>query len=116
MSSTSAPLVVKDKVIVGSAGGDSGMRGFVAALSAKNGDEIWRTYTVPAKGEPGAETWPAIRNGAAEPLGCPVRSILSPRLCIGQPVIHGPISRAPLAKATISTPARSSRSISIPAR
>jgi alcohol dehydrogenase (cytochrome c) len=58
ISSTSAPLVVKDKVIVGSAGGDSGMRGFVAALSAKNGDEIWRTYTVPAKDEPGAETWP----------------------------------------------------------
>ncbi len=56
-TSTSAPLVVKDKVIVGSAGGDSGMRGFVAALSAATGDEIWRTYTVPAKGEPGAESW-----------------------------------------------------------
>jgi alcohol dehydrogenase (cytochrome c) len=57
ISSTSAPLIVKDKVIVGSAGGDSGMRGFVAALSADTGDEIWRTYTVPAKGEPGSETW-----------------------------------------------------------
>ena len=56
-TSTSAPLIVKDKVIVGSAGGDSGMRGFVAALSPSNGDEIWRTYTVPAKGEPGAESW-----------------------------------------------------------
>jgi alcohol dehydrogenase (cytochrome c) len=56
-SSTSAPLVVKDRVIVGSAGGDSGMRGFVAALSSATGEEIWRTYTVPAKGEPGAETW-----------------------------------------------------------
>jgi alcohol dehydrogenase (cytochrome c) len=55
--STSAPLIAKDKVIVGSAGGDSGMRGFVAALSAESGDEIWRTYTVPAKGEPGAESW-----------------------------------------------------------
>jgi alcohol dehydrogenase (cytochrome c) len=57
ISSTSAPLVVKDKIIVGSAGGDSGMRGFVAALSAKTGEEIWRTHTVPAKGEPGSETW-----------------------------------------------------------
>jgi alcohol dehydrogenase (cytochrome c) len=56
-SSTSAPLIVKDKVIVGSAGGDSGMRGFVAALSAKTGDEVWRTYTVPAKGEKGADSW-----------------------------------------------------------
>jgi alcohol dehydrogenase (cytochrome c) len=57
ISSTSAPLAVKDKIIVGSAGGDSGMRGFVAALSAKTGEEIWRTYTVPAKGEPGADSW-----------------------------------------------------------
>ncbi len=57
VSSTSAPLIAKGKVIVGSAGGDSGMRGFVAALSADNGDEIWRTYTVPAKGEPFAESW-----------------------------------------------------------
>lgn len=56
-TSTSAPLVVKDKVLVGSAGGDSGMRGFIVALSAKTGDEIWRTWTVPAKGEPGSETW-----------------------------------------------------------
>lgn len=57
ITSTSAPLIVKDKVIVGSAGGDSGMRGFVAALSPKTGEEIWRTFTVPAKGEPGSETW-----------------------------------------------------------
>src|SRR5512134_895912 len=56
-TSTSAPLVVGDKVIVGSAGGDSGVRGFVAALSAETGDELWRTYFVPAKGEPGSETW-----------------------------------------------------------
>ncbi|HYI95462.1 MAG TPA: PQQ-binding-like beta-propeller repeat protein [Bryobacteraceae bacterium] len=57
ISSTSAPLAVKDKIIVGSAGGDSGMRGFVAALSAKTGEEIWRTHTVPSKGEKGSETW-----------------------------------------------------------
>jgi len=57
ISSTSAPLIAKDKVIVGSAGGDSGMRGFVAALSAETGEELWRTYTVPTKGEAGAESW-----------------------------------------------------------
>jgi alcohol dehydrogenase (cytochrome c) len=57
ISSTSAPLIAKDKVIVGSAGGDSGMRGFVAALSPETGEEIWRIHTVPAKGEPGAESW-----------------------------------------------------------
>ncbi len=60
-TSTSAPLVVKDKVLVGSAGGDSGMRGFIVALSAKDGSEIWRKYTVPAKGEPGSETWSDLR-------------------------------------------------------
>ncbi len=57
VTSTSAPLAVKDKIIVGSAGGDSGMRGFIAALSAETGEEIWRVHTVPAKGEPGSETW-----------------------------------------------------------
>ena len=54
---TLAPLVVKDRVIVGVSGGDSGVRGFVAAFSAATGDELWRFWTVPAKGEPGAETW-----------------------------------------------------------
>ena len=54
---TMAPLALRDRVIVGVSGGDSGMRGFVAALSACSGDELWRFYTVPAKGEPGAETW-----------------------------------------------------------
>ncbi len=52
-----APLALSDRVIVGVSGGDSGMRGFVAALSASTGDELWRFYTVPAKGEPGSETW-----------------------------------------------------------
>jgi alcohol dehydrogenase (cytochrome c) len=56
-TSTGAPFIFKDKVIVGSAGGDSGVRGFLAALSAETGEELWRTYTIPAKGEPGSETW-----------------------------------------------------------
>ncbi len=55
--STLAPLALKDRVLVGVSGGDSGMRGFVAALSAATGEELWRFYTVPAKGEPGSETW-----------------------------------------------------------
>lgn len=57
ITSTSAPFAFKDMIIVGCAGGDNGMRGFIAALSAETGEEIWRTYTVPAKGEPGSETW-----------------------------------------------------------
>ena len=54
---TLAPLAVKDLVIVGTAGGDRGIRGFVAALDAATGDEVWRFYTIPGPGEPGHETW-----------------------------------------------------------
>jgi len=53
---TLAPMAVK-RVIVGISGGDTGVRGFIAALSAATGEELWRFWTVPAKGEPGAETW-----------------------------------------------------------
>jgi alcohol dehydrogenase (cytochrome c) len=54
---TMAPLVVKDKVIVGAAGGEYGVRGFVAAYEARTGKEAWRFNTIPAPGEPGHETW-----------------------------------------------------------
>ena len=54
---TLAPLVVKDKVIVGTAGGDGPIRGFLAAFDAKTGKEVWRFYTIPGPGEPGNETW-----------------------------------------------------------
>ena len=54
---THAPLVVKDKIIVGTAGGDGPIRGFLAAFDAKSGKEVWRFYPIPAPGEPGNETW-----------------------------------------------------------
>src|SRR6195256_6355259 len=54
---TLAPLVVKDKVIVGSAGGEYGVRGFLAALDARTGKEAWRFSTIPGPGERGHETW-----------------------------------------------------------
>ncbi len=54
---TVAPLVVGDLVIAGVAGGDHGMRGFLAAYQAENGALAWRHWTVPARGEPGIETW-----------------------------------------------------------
>jgi alcohol dehydrogenase (cytochrome c) len=56
-SMTHAPLVIKDKVIAGIAGGEFGVRGFIAALDANTGKEVWRFYTVPGPGEPGNETW-----------------------------------------------------------
>ena len=60
---TLAPLVVKDKVIVGVAGAEFGIRGFIAAYSAQTGNEAWRFYTIPAPGEPGHETW--VKGGDA---------------------------------------------------
>ena len=54
---THAPLVVKDKVIAGTAGGEFGVRGFIAAWDVKTGKEAWRFNTVPGPGEPGHETW-----------------------------------------------------------
>jgi alcohol dehydrogenase (cytochrome c) len=56
-SMTLAPLVIKDKVIVGTAGGEFGIRGFIAAYEAATGKEAWRFNTVPLPGEPGHETW-----------------------------------------------------------
>lgn len=55
---TSAPLVVKDKVLVGTSGGDDGVRGFVAAFNAETGKEEWRFWTIPAPGEFGSSSWP----------------------------------------------------------
>lgn len=55
---TSAPLVVKDKVIVGTSGGDDGVRGFIAAYDAESGKLSWRFWTIPAPGEFGSSSWP----------------------------------------------------------
>ena len=52
-----APLVVGDLVISGISGGDDGVRGFLAAYDRSTGKEVWRFWTVPARGEPGSETW-----------------------------------------------------------
>ena len=56
-SITMSPNVFKDKVIVGTAGGDMGIRGYIAAFDAKTGKEVWRFYTIPAPGEPGNDSW-----------------------------------------------------------
>jgi alcohol dehydrogenase (cytochrome c) len=55
---TLAPLVANGKVMIGASGGEFGIRGFVAAYDPDSGKELWKTYTVPAPGEPGSETWP----------------------------------------------------------
>ena len=56
-SLTLAPLVVKDMVIVGTAGGERGIRGYISAHDVDTGEEVWRFWTIPGPGEPGHETW-----------------------------------------------------------
>ena len=58
-SVTLAPLVVKNKVIVGVSGGDFATRGFIDAYDAQTGARVWRFYTVPGPGERGSESWPS---------------------------------------------------------
>jgi alcohol dehydrogenase (cytochrome c) len=54
---TIAPLVIRDLAIVGTAGGEFGIRGFIEATDLNTGKATWRTYTIPGAGEPGNETW-----------------------------------------------------------
>ena len=54
---THAPAIVKDMVVVGTAGGDLGTRGSITAYDAKTGKQRWRFYTIPGPGEPGNDTW-----------------------------------------------------------
>ncbi|HWB83717.1 MAG TPA: PQQ-dependent dehydrogenase, methanol/ethanol family [Bryobacteraceae bacterium] len=66
-NATSAPLAVGDLVVSGTAGGDEGARGFIAAYDQKTGKEVWRFWTVPAPGQPGSETWegPGVQHPGA---------------------------------------------------
>jgi alcohol dehydrogenase (cytochrome c) len=66
-NATGAPLVVRDMVVSGTAGGEEGVRGFLAAYDQKTGKELWRFWTVPEPGEPKSETWegPGITHGGA---------------------------------------------------
>ena len=56
-SVTAAPLAVRDKVIVGMAGGEYGVIGFLDAYDAVTGERVWRHITIPGPGEPGHESW-----------------------------------------------------------
>ncbi|WP_246202677.1 PQQ-binding-like beta-propeller repeat protein [Virgibacillus doumboii] len=68
---TSAPLYYDGKVYTGIAGGEYGIRGYVAAYDSDLGRQIWRTYTVPGPGKKGHETWPQ-NNDAWIKGGAPV--------------------------------------------
>ena len=59
---TTAPLAIKDKIIVGAANSGAGVRDWIAGLDAATGKRVWLKYTVPAPGEPGSETWKGANN------------------------------------------------------
>ena len=108
-----APLVAGGKVMVGASGGEFGIRGFVAAFDPDTGKELWRTYTIPAPGEPGSETWPKgdqWKTGGA-PSGSPGTTIPRRTWRTGAPATAAP-GWATSGPATISTPLRRSRSTS----
>ncbi|MGD0908786.1 MAG: PQQ-binding-like beta-propeller repeat protein [Candidatus Acidiferrales bacterium] len=52
-----APLAVEGKVLISNGAGDAGTRGWIAALDARTGNELWRFYVIPKPGDPGSETW-----------------------------------------------------------
>ena len=54
---SAAPLALKDDIIIGGSGGDQGVRDWIASLDPKTGSLKWKTYSIPAPGEPGSETW-----------------------------------------------------------
>ena len=54
---TAAPLALKDAIVVGASGGDNGVRDWIASLDPKTGEVQWKTFVIPAPGEPGSETW-----------------------------------------------------------
>jgi alcohol dehydrogenase (cytochrome c) len=64
-NTTGSLLAVENLVVAGTAGGEEGVRGFLAAYDQTTGKEVWRFWTIPAPGEPGAETWdgPDIHHG-----------------------------------------------------
>ncbi|MBL28876.1 MAG: quinonprotein alcohol dehydrogenase [Rhodospirillaceae bacterium] len=54
---TIMPMALNNKIIVGTAGAEYGVRGWIEARDADTGERVWRTYTIPAEGEPNADTW-----------------------------------------------------------
>ena len=114
-SITHAPLVVKDKVIVGTAGGDMGIRGFIAAYDVKTGSEVWRFYTIPGPGEPGNDTWSGDSwktGGAGVWNTAPTIRRRTSRS--GAPAIRRPTGTAASGSATTCTATASSRSTPTP--
>ena len=64
VTSTGAPRIANGKVIIGNAGGEFGVRGYISAFDADTGKPLWRFYTVPGNPADGAEP-PYLKAAAA---------------------------------------------------
>ena len=116
-ASTLAPIVVKDKVIVGVAGGEYGIRGFIDAYDAQTGKQAWRFYTIPGPWRAGQQHVGGrlVEDRRHRRVGDRrVRPGAEPRSS-SAPAIPGPTTTATAARATTSIAARSSRSMPTPA-
>ena len=102
---TLSPMIADGKILVGASGGESESAGFIAAFKPDTGKELWRTFTIPAPGEPGSETWPkrAI-SGSTAVHRCGCRETMTRRQTwlIGGPETPG-LTWAISAPATIFT-------------
>ena len=117
---TGAPLVVKNMAITGVAGAEYGIRGWIAATDLKTQKEVWRTYTIPAKGEPGSETWKGDNDAAANGGGSTwVTGTYDPATnthLSGASAIRARTGTTRTVPATTSTPTARWRSTPTPAR
>ena len=113
---TLAPLIVDNTVVVGVAGADEGIRGFVAAFKPDDGSLAWRRWTVPRRGEPGMESWvlkePACMEAAQH--GSQGPTIRRPIPFTGLPAIPGPTATTAIVPETTFTPTAFSRSMPKP--
>ena len=119
MEITAAPLALNDTVIIGGSGGDNGVRCWLAALDAKTGEQKWKTFAIPAPGEPGSETWKDEetpgRPAAARSMS-PAPTTPPPTSPIGAPAIPRRATIRRTAPATICSPTAPSPSTPPPAR
>jgi alcohol dehydrogenase (cytochrome c) len=101
-NASSAPLVVGDLVVSGTAGGEQGVRGFLAAFDQATGKEDWRFWTVPKPGEPVRKPGQGVSSTAAPPPGRPEPTTPRQASSIGQPEIPARTTMATTVRATIS--------------
>lgn len=105
-SATMAPLIVKNKVIVGSSGAEYGVRGHIDAFDLQSGQRLWRRYAVPKPGEPGSPRGKTKVHGSAvaAPRGSPEATIPHSICFIGAPRILRLTSMGVCERAITSTP------------